>query len=175
MKVAAADLSIAKSGLARVDGTLATIKPTSKGYARLRPLAGAILSELLHADLVILEGYDPHPRGALALIRAAELGGMVRAGLEELAVAWLDVPPSVLKKYATGKGNAPKDAVTLAAIAAGATLSSSSADDEADAYWLRRVGIELLETAGGHPPRDALADFATKHAGTLDRVRARCI
>lgn len=140
--ICGADLSIAKTGLALADGTLLTIVPARgvKGYRRLRPMAQAVMERLHHATLVIIEGYDPHPLGALALIRAAELGGIVRAGLLELDIRWVDVPPSTLKKYATGKGNANKDAMLAAARAAGANPST---DDEADAYWLRCIGIEL--------------------------------
>lgn len=142
--VAGADLSIAKSGLALHDGRLLTVTPTNPrgGYARLRPMAQALLFNLRESSLVIIEGYDPHPRGSIALVRAAEIGGIVRAGLLELGIRWLDCPPSTLKKFATGKGNANKEAVFQAAQAAGVNPQT---EDEADAYWLRRIGLELTK------------------------------
>lgn len=146
--VAGADLSLTKSGLALGDGSLLTITPLPalKGYARLRPMAQAILERIgKRHRLIVIEGYDPHPLGALALVRAAELGGIIRAGLTELRVPFLDCPPSTLKKFATGKGNASKDDVLVAAELAGARPQTS---DEADAYWLRRIGLELL--GGAH-------------------------
>lgn len=170
-QVVGADLSIAKTGLALPDRTLITVVPASgvKGYDRLRPMAQAVLGRCHHADLVVIEGYDPHPRGALALIRAAELGGIVRAGLNELAVPWLEVPPSVLKKRATGKGNAGKPEVVKAAELDGARPSN---DDEADAYWLRQIGRELLNWPHASAHHPALEDLAVKVAPVLSRVIA---
>lgn len=170
--VVGADLSIAKTGLALSVGELVTITPAPgvKGYDRLRPMAQAVLSRCNPADLVVIEGYDPHPRGALALIRAAELGGIVRAGLNELGVPWLEVPPSTLKKRATGKGNAGKPDVVAAAIHDGGRPAN---DDEADAYWLRAIGLELI--AGVEllyaPIAEALAKVAETHATILHRIR----
>lgn len=146
MNVAGADLSITKSGVALADGRLLTIRSSQDGYHRLRPMAAAVLRLLAPHDLVIIEGYDPHPRGYLALVRAAELGGMVRAGLVELNVPFLDVPPSTLKKFACGKGNAPKPDIIEAARAAGANPTS---DDEADAFWLRQLGRTLTRSLDG--------------------------
>lgn len=146
MNVAGADLSINKSGIALADGRLLTIQSSQSGYARLRPMAAAVLRLLAQHDLVIIEGYDPHPRGYLALVRAAEIGGMVRAGLVELNIPFIDVPPSTLKKFACGKGNAPKPDVVEAARAAGANPSS---DDEADAFWLQSIGRTLARSLEG--------------------------
>ena len=169
MKLAGADLSIAKSGLALTDGRLVTIVPAKGivGYDRLRPMAQAILFNLRDADLVALEGYNPHPIGTTALIRAAEVGGIVRAGLNELGIRWLDVPPSTLKKRATGKGNAGKADVIAAAQADGA--GTNLGDDEADAYWLRVIAGELIawpETGG----RPELLKVATGNASILSAL-----
>ena len=166
--VAGADLSLAKTGLALGDGTLLTITPGRLGgYRRLRPMAQAVLQRLHHHGLVILEGYDPHPRGYLALVRAAELGGIVRAGLLELDIRFLDCPPGTLKKFATGKGNASKDDVFKAANLAilGTTQPAPTNDDEADAYWLRRIGIEL--EADPANPVETLAKLAEDLASPL--------
>jgi hypothetical protein len=143
-RVAGVDLSLTKAGLARVDGTLATLRPHGAGYERHRSLATKISRELYAMrplELVVLEGYDPHPLGYLALVRAAEIGGIVRSWLTAVGFIFEDVAPAALKKRATGKGNANKAAVVAAARAAGAPIET---DDEADAYWLRQIGLERL-------------------------------
>lgn len=170
-RLVGADLSIAKTGLALADRSLVTIVPATgvKGYDRLRPMAQAVLGRCHHADLVAIEGYDPHPRGALALIRAAELGGIVRAGLNELGIPWFDVPPSVLKKRATGKGNAGKPEVVKAAELDGARPSN---DDEADAYWLRQIARDLLNWPNASAHHPALEELVVRVAPVLARVIA---
>ena len=52
------------------------------------------------------------------------------------------VPPTVVKLYATGKGNAHKDEVLAAAIRAGCHESVTT-NDRADAWWLRAIGLHL--------------------------------
>lgn len=148
-RVAGLDLSLLQSGLARADATFLTIKPSprSKDYRRHYDVAGRIVNLLLDedVDLAVLEGYDPHPQGALALIRAAEIGGIVRTTLTHEDVPFVDVPPSSLKKYATGKGNAAKAKVFDAAkMQRGGDGVANY--DEADAFWLRRGALEHYRT-----------------------------
>lgn len=168
-RVAGVDASLTKTGVARTDGTLCTIKLTSslKGYDRLIPMARAIDLELspritraVGPELVVLEGYDPHPRGALALIRAAELGGILRARLAGYRIPFVDIAPSTLKKYATGKGNAKKELMLAYALEAGAHATN---DDEADAYWLRTLGLELLEPTCRTSLEPIRADILARH------------
>jgi Holliday junction resolvasome RuvABC endonuclease subunit len=51
------------------------------------------------------------------------------------------VPPSCLKKYATGNGNASKDAVLIAAVRRLPWLNIQG-NDQADAAWLCAAGYE---------------------------------
>ena len=63
-----------------------------------------------------------------------ELGGCVRFLLHRLGIPVVDVPPATLKKYATGRGNAPKDEMIAAAIR---RFGFAGCDNnEADAYLL---------------------------------------
>lgn len=162
-RVAGVDASLTKTGVARTDGTLCTIKLRSnlKGYERLFPMARAIDAELAGPlELVVLEGYSMHAPGALALIRAAELGGLLRSRLSTHGMPFVDVPPSTLKKYATGKGNAKKEAMLAYALEAGAHATN---DDEADAYWLRQIGLELLEPTCRTSLEPIRADILARH------------
>lgn len=140
--IAGVDLALGATGIALGDQpSLATIAPPGrlKGYVRHECAADQIVRRLRLAapDLVVLEGYDPHPRGYLALVRAAELGGIVRTALTKVALPFIDVPPSQLKLFATGKGNSPKPDVVQAARNAGVDPRD---DNQADAYWLWRIG-----------------------------------
>ena len=70
--------------------------------------------------------------------------GAIRCITKQLSLArifvpvyWVDVPPTSLKKFATGFGNAHKSQVFYAAREAGALVAT---EDEADAYWCWRIG-----------------------------------
>jgi Holliday junction resolvasome RuvABC endonuclease subunit len=71
------------------------------------------------------------------------LGHLIRAELDEMRVPWLEIAPTALKKFATGSGAAKKDAMKAAAVEHLA-LDSDASDDEADALWLRELGLQLL-------------------------------
>lgn len=89
-------------------------------------------------DLILIEGYSLHSPGRLALIRLGEIGGVIRRMLRANGFEYVEIPPSSLKRFATGRGNATKDQMVAAAIRLGARGSVN--DDEADAFHLRRMG-----------------------------------
>ena len=60
-------------------------------------------------------------------------------------VRWVDIPPSSLKKFATGSGNASKAEVLWAAKKVGALVTT---EDEADADWCWRIGQLYTEEPG---------------------------
>ena len=85
-------------------------------------------------DVVLIEGYSNASRGRHNDI--AEYGGLLRAMLIRYTGHASECPPSTLKKFATGKGNASKTVV-------GAKLANRygvdfDSDDEYDAYALWR-------------------------------------
>ena len=75
--------------------------------------------------------------GILSKIRLGEVGGIVRTRLFEMGVRFVDAPPSSVKRFATGNGNAPKEQMVARAIELGARGNVN--DDEADAFHLRRM------------------------------------
>ncbi len=135
MNLAALDLSLTATGWAR-DGAVGVISPpgrVGKGTARLAWLRETLLERVDGADLVVIEGYSFHSRGRGTIARA-ELGGVIRLALHDRRIPWVEVSPSSLKRYATGKGNSPKEAVLASAIRRLGYPGHS--DDEADALWL---------------------------------------
>jgi crossover junction endodeoxyribonuclease RuvC len=75
----------------------------------------------------------------------------------------VEVPPSSLKKYATGKGNASKDQVLASAVRR--FDFSIDNNNAADAAWLAALGHDLL----GQP----LIELPKDHMAALPALRAR--
>jgi crossover junction endodeoxyribonuclease RuvC len=159
------DLSLTSTGFAVVTAigrNAETIKrPQYKGVARLRSIRDAITNRVdgVLPRLVVIEGYSFGSRASHAH-SLGELGGVVRVALEELGVRWVDLPPSTLKKYATGRGNADKGLMLAEAVRRLGYAGSSN--DEADALWLACAGHHLL----GHP----VVELPKTHAVALDGI-----
>lgn len=151
MRVLGVDLAGTKAGLALPNGKLETVKARhADPYGRLDNLVTALWGAVSthRPELVVIEDYAVHAPYPIALIRGAEAIGSFRLVLWRARVGWIDVVPTALKKYATGKGNASKDDMLLAAQHAGVDPHS---DDEADAYWLQRIGVEWATTRADIP------------------------
>lgn len=142
--IAGMDASTARLGYAASNGDLRSVVPTAGAEdiaRRLSQIAGGVEYAVRHFPplpaLVVIEGYALGAPGRLSLVRLAELGGVLRLRLFELAIAFVEVSPSTLKRFATGKGNATKDEMLSAA---NDELSDPANHDEADAFWLRMLG-----------------------------------
>lgn len=153
MNVVGLDLSLTATGVATVTRT-EVLRPKATGPERLAWIRDAVLDRCrVHlyrggyapdstdpdvADLVVLEGYAyGRPNQAHQI---GELGGVIRVALWEARVPYVEVPPAVLKKYATGHGNAGKGEVMASAIR---RLGYEGHDDnEADADWLRTMALD---------------------------------
>ena len=132
VRILALDLSLTSTGWC-VDGVTGVIKPKVRGWERINQITSAVLDLRQDCDLVVLEGYSYGSQGR-AIVQIHGLGEIVRYKLWKAEVPYADVPPSTLKKYATGKGNAPKDAMIAAAIR---RFGFEGCDNnEADAYLL---------------------------------------
>lgn len=142
-RVLGLDLSLTATGYAVNDAVVGVVKVKSRGEQRLVEIRNAVVDLAVYSDVVVLEGYAfARPNQAHQL---GELGGVVRAALWERRIPFVEVPPSVLKKYATGKGNADKGAVLAAAIR---RLGFEGDDDNAaDAWVLRAMGLRWYDTA----------------------------
>lgn len=174
------DLSLTSTGVAIIrDGDIKVRRITSKGKATASlGERRARLSEIAWQvpmppglDLIVIEGpsYGQHRQS----------GQHDRAGLWWLLVDMylttnnnpdtgeptltVEVPPAVRCKYATGKGNAGKDAVLLAVERRYPGVKVSG-NDEADALVLAAMGARWLD----EPIEDYLP---VKHLEAMDAVR----
>jgi Holliday junction resolvasome RuvABC endonuclease subunit len=171
-RVVGLDLSLTATGIAHADGQLETIGTGLRGMARLAYIVDEVLVaveevgtdrgldtlDLVPVDLVAIEGYAfGRPNQAAHL---GELGGAVRLALWARDIPYVDVPPSNVKKYATGRGNAPKPDIRMEVYK---RFGHDIADDnQCDAFVLRAMCLDAL----GHP----LATMPATHRVALDKV-----
>lgn len=170
MKIVGLDLSLTSTGVASItDGDITVRRVQSKGRKdatlherrdRLADLAAAITEHAQDATLVVIEGpsFGQHRQS----------GQHDRAGLWWLVVDLLaevtrvvEVPPASRSKYATGKGNASKDAV-LAAVVRRYLAVDVTGNDEADALILAAMGARHL----GQP----IDDMPLTHTAAMTKV-----
>lgn len=110
---------------------------------RAKIITAEIYSRLWSCDLVVVEGFSYGSRQGREDM--GYLGHLIRDTLDEMRVPQIEVAPTALKKFATGSGTAKKQDMKTAAKQH-LSLSGDATDDEADALWLREIGIGL---AGG--------------------------
>jgi len=98
-------------------------------------------------DAVFIEGYSlGHARPGV--FQLTEYGGLLRVMLLDLTSDIYEVPPSSLKRFAAGKGNAKKPVVAKClSVRYGVRFDT---DDEYDAFGLYRLGLCVLGHAEPH-------------------------
>lgn len=91
------------------------IEITSKEKAdpqRFMDLANKILSNLKHDDVICIEGFSYHSKGA-GVSTQYGIGWLIRSELVRNGYTYYEVSPASVKKFATGKGNTKKDEMVL--------------------------------------------------------------
>ncbi|ELP61778.1 Holliday junction endonuclease [Streptomyces turgidiscabies] len=144
-RVCGLDLAIGATGVCLPDGTTLTVKPKGQGDDRLTEIRDRIAELITVEDrlarVVVLEDVPANMKGAAGKV-IPMLHGAVRAMLSDSCVPYVVIPPSTLKAYATGKGNADKTAMAMAAYKrAGIEFGD---DNQCDAWWLRAAGLDHL-------------------------------
>ncbi|MEE4540955.1 Holliday junction endonuclease [Streptomyces sp. V4-01] len=136
------DLSMTASGVALPDGTTITIKPKGDGDRRLLYIRDAIWQSVKGSDALIVLEDMPARLMANAAKAIGFVHGAVRSLLLEEGFVYVPVSPATLKAYATGKGNADKTAMAIAALKRGGREFGD--DNQCDAWWLRHAGLDRL-------------------------------
>lgn len=92
--------------------------------------------------LVIIEGYAFGAKGASG-INLGELGGVIRVGFYDEKIPYIEIPPTQLKKFITGKGTAPKEIMLKEVL----KRYAFDTDDNnvADAYSLMQLGRAITD------------------------------
>ena len=140
-RILALDLSITAPGLCLPDGTTRTIKTRSAdGDRRLQHIVdeiGIALGDRDECDLAVIEDLPTHAKSAGI---TGMVHGAARLRLLDFNVPYVLITPATLKAYATGKGNADKTAMAIAALKrAGREFAD---DNQCDAFWLRAAGLD---------------------------------
>ena len=90
--------------------------------------------------LVLIEGYAYGAKGQ-AVISLGELGGVIRLALHDEDIPYLEIPPAQLKRFVTGKGNAPKQVMLMEVFD---RWGEKHYDDNiADAFALMQLGLAV--------------------------------
>lgn len=168
-RVIGLDLSLTSTGIAHADGTLDTVCTGPGDHLndqreRLRYITDEIItrtraerSEGPH--LAVIEGPSYGSSGAGTWDRAG-LWWLVVDRLFHVCVPVAVVPPAVLKRYATGTGNATKADMRMALYQR--EKRDLRDDNRVDARWLALMGLDHL----GHP----VVDLPQAHRQALAKV-----
>ncbi|MFE1348178.1 hypothetical protein [Streptomyces sp. NPDC058757] len=156
------DLSLTSTGIAG-EGWTDHIRTKTRGDHRLNYLAGEVSSFIKSADLVVMEGPSYGHVGPRAHEDMSGLRVLVRNFCFRHRIPYAVIPPSSLKLYATGRGNAAKGEIRSAvADRYGIHTEGAARYDEADAYVAMAAGMAWL----GYP----LAAVSERQARALDGV-----
>lgn len=150
------DLSLTSTGVVALrDGAAThcgTITSAQRGVLRLSELSTSLRSVLFDDGFqfiptwAVIEGYAMGSRSGQAF-NIGEWGGVARLLLHDLAIPFIEVPPSTLKKFTTGNGTAQKDEMRLAVFKRWGFEHKSN--DVVDAYALARFGQAYLAVQNG--------------------------
>lgn len=154
MRVIGLDLSLTATGVAIIDDGTITVRtitsnPTGDSVddrvRRLDKIERAVMECMTGAseiDLIVIEGPSfGQMRQSGEHVRAGFWWRIVSICTDTAPV--IEVPPATLKKYATGKGNAAKDAVLLATARRFPDVDLRD-NNQADALWLAAMGARHL-------------------------------
>jgi crossover junction endodeoxyribonuclease RuvC len=187
-RVVGLDSSLTGFGVARsIDGRIETrvIKSTGYADASLADRIDRVRSIVRRVTEFALEGYEPAEGEPMPLFPIEQpaysktQGHMHdRSGVWWMVVhilaksgAVVEVAPTTLKRYATRKGNSPKDAVLAAAVRTFPDVRIEE-NNTADAVWLMAMGLRRLGRPI-EPARAAIDETALESVQWPEVVRGR--
>lgn len=113
---------------------------------RLDKLVVGITGHIGYPDLVLIEG----PAFASTSGHMHDRSGLwwlIVLALRDAAVPVVEIPPTKVKTYATGKGNANKGAIVDATARRFPDVDTAGDDNACDALWLAAMGLDHLGRA----------------------------
>lgn len=151
------DVSLTATGVAiatavnittsRVESKAPKNATTDQQIVRMQSIVARIVELIPVSDHTIVAMEGPSFGSSLSQHTMGGIWWLVRDGLQHLGVEVWIVPPSTVKKYATGSGSAAKDKVLAAVIRRYAAAVDVDTNDEADAL----VIAAIIARVGGHP------------------------
>lgn len=164
MRIASFDLSLSATGwasfgpapLAAGGVAWGTIAPSIFGHPRLEYIRGKVLELCEGVELVVMEELAFTRNDPSAQERSG-LAYLIRHSLWKRKTPFILIAPSSLKKWATGKGNSPKEVMMMHVLK---RLGHETADShQADAVALAYLGMAL--TYQWDPTMEAQRDVLT--------------
>lgn len=124
--------------------------------SRYDTISSFFIDRILERDVqhVFIEGYSMGSKGKTFHI--AENTGVLKYGLWRMGVDCVSVPPTVIKKFATGKGNSDKQKMQDAFMAENSIdlkfefkmteKQWNPSSDIIDAYWICKYGYQQIRS-----------------------------
>lgn len=118
------------------------IRPkVEKDPERFMDIAKQILLNLSEGDIICIEGFSYGSKGK-GVSTQYGIGWLIRAELIRNGYTYIDIPPTSVKKFATGKGNTKKDEMVLPIYKKWGFEHSS--DNVRDAYVLAQMAKAIV-------------------------------
>ena len=118
-------------------------------------------------DMIVIEGFSYGSKGR-SVFDIAYLGWRIREELDKLkredGIPWMEVPPTTLKKYATGKGNSSKEIILQQVYKRWGYETHDN--NIADAYVLAQIGEAYCDNC----VNDTAPDFQQKVINDLKKM-----
>lgn len=166
MRILAIDPSLRSTGICTLNDTSLIesshiLTHDLRGMVRLGYIAHRVHSMLLvKPDLIVMEGYAMGIRGG-RVFDIGELGHAIKQVLYNSGVETIIVPPTSMKKFVTGKGNAKKDQIQNSLLLDWDI--DITQEDEADACGLALYGYYIkhkrMQRQLNDNKRDALKTY----------------
>lgn len=167
------DHSLSATAIAAIDGETGKFlkgivcKAAMDGPARLvkiRAQAELFINQFKAVALVGIENYAFGSKwGREAL---GELGGVLRVKLYEMGLEYVEIAPTQLKQFATGKGTAQKDHVLMAVYKKWGLEFETN--DEADAFVAAQMARAVCFTQRGWT--DGLPALNACETGVINKI-----
>ena len=151
LRIVGLDPSLTSTGIAllrcgnELEPITTAVKTNLTGMSRLIHIRDYVKKFSEGAELVLIEGYS-YSSGNQAH-QIGELGGVLRVMFSENDLKVLEVAPTQLKKFATGKAHASKEEIAVAAYKKWGIECRTN--DETDAAVLMYIGLAYMGNMDG--------------------------